>query len=525
LTGNNDRGANVIRRAIISVHDKSGLADLARSLAELGVQILSTGGTADTIRAGGIEVQDVSELTGFRELLGGRVKSMHPAVHAGILTRRDVHGDLEELNEHGIEMIDLVVANFYPFDSRQPDSGVAKATELIDIGGPALVRAAAKNHAFVTVATDPEDYAELLAEMTVGGGSTSLEFRKRLAARAFSLTAAYDAEIATWLHGLVSENDPERILINGRNGCSLPYGENPHQRATFHAVGPSGHGLGSARQIGGKPLGYNNLLDANAAAALASEFDEGRLAACALVKHGTPCGVAVAHSPSEAFEKAWNCDPVSAFGGVVAMNRPLDANTAERIAGRFVEVLIAPSVDEDAVRVLKAKPRLRILECGVPDFAGDNREVRSVCGGLLVQDPDRSRFDREECRVVTVMGPTEEQWDDLEFAWNVAKHAKSNAIVLAANGAAVGIGSGQTSRVAAAGMASANHHNHHANARNVVAASDGFFPFPDGIEKLATAGVAAIIQPGGSRNDSEIIKAANELGLAMVFTGIRNFRH
>ena len=415
--------------------------------------------------------------------------------------------------------------NLYPFGSRPPETAVAETTELIDIGGPALVRAAAKNHARVAAVTDPRDYAELVSELESGGGSTSLEFRRHLAARAFSLTAGYDASIADWIHGLAGGDVPERILIGGRDGRCLPYGENPHQGATFHAVGPRGRGLGSARQLSGKPPGYNNLLDADAAASLASEFDENRHAACVIVKHGTPCGAAVARSTAEAFERAWNSDPVSAFGGVVALNRPLDSETAGKIAGRFVEVLVAPAVGDDAVAMLQARPGLRILECGVSDFASGGREFRSVSGGVLVQEPDRSSFNPGAFRAVTTKVPTEKEWVDLEFAWKVAKHAKSNAIVLAAGGAAVGIGSGQTSRVAAAGMAAANLREHHSGAEGIVAASDGFFPFADGVEALAAAGAVVVIQPGGSRNDTEVIGAADELGLAMVFTGIRSFRH
>lgn len=518
-------GSRKVERALISVHDKTGLAGLVRQLAEFGVEILSTGGTADAIRAEGVGVRDVSELTGFRELLGGRVKSLHPAVHAGVLARDEVPGDMAELAAHGIDKIDLVVVNLYPFGSRPSGSSVGEATELIDIGGPALVRAAAKNHARVAAVTDPKDYAELLSELESGRGLTSLGFRQDLAARAFSMTADYDAAIAEWMHGLSGNDVPERVLICGRGGRRLPYGENPHQGATFHAVGPTGRGLGSARQRSGKPPGYNNLLDADAAASLASEFDAGRHAACAIVKHGTPCGAAVAQSTAEAFDRAWNSDPVSAFGGVVALNRPLDAGTAAGIAGRFVEVVVVPEVSGEAIGMLRARPGLRILECAVSDFASGRREIRSVAGGMLVQEPDRSRFDAGAFRVVTDRVPTATEWNDLEFAWKVAKHAKSNAIVLAAGGAAVGIGSGQTSRVAAAGMASANLREHHAGTEGVVAASDGFFPFADGVEALAAAGAVAVVQPGGSRNDAEVIGAADELGLAMVFTGIRSFRH
>lgn len=518
-------GFRTVERALISVHDKTGIAGLARRLAEMGVEILSTGGTADAMRAEGVGVRDVSELTGFRELLGGRVKSLHPAVHAGVLARDDVPGDMAELAVHGIDRIDLVVVNLYPFGGRPSGGTVAEATELIDIGGPALVRAAAKNHARVAAVTAPKDYAELLSELEAGGGSTSLKFRRDLAARAFSMTADYDAAIAEWMHGLAGNDLPERILIGGRAGRRLPYGENPHQGATFHAIGPSGWGLGSARQRSGNPPGYNNLLDAAAAVSLASEFDEDLHAACAIVKHGTPCGAAVAQSTAEAFDRAWSSDPVSAFGGVVALNRTLDSKTAERIAGRFIEVVVAPAVGEGAIGMLQARPGLRVLECGVSGPASDHREFRSVPGGVLVQEPDGSRFDPGAFRAVTARVPSANEWMDLEFAWKVAKHAKSNAIVLAAGGTAVGIGSGQTSRVAAAGMAAANLREHHAGTEGVVAASDGFFPFADGVEALAAAGTVAVIQPGGSRNDAEVVAAADELGLAMVFTGIRSFRH
>lgn len=525
MTEIEDKGSRKVERALISVHNKTGLAGLARRLAELGVEILSTGGTADAIRAEGVGVREMSELTGFRELLGGRVKSLHPAVHAGVLARDDVAGDIAELAAHGIDRIDLVVVNLYPFGNRPSGSTVAEATEFIDIGGPALVRAAAKNHARVAAVTDPKDYTELLSELESGGGSTSLGYRQDLAARAFSLTAGYDAAIAEWMHGLAGNDVPERVLIGGWDGRRLPYGENPHQGATFHSVGPPGRGLGSARQWSGKPPGFNNLLDADAAASLASEFEEDLHAACVIVKHGTPCGAAVAQSTAEAFERAWSSDPVSAFGGAVALNRPLDSGTAARIADRFVEVVIAPSLSEEAIGILRARPGLRILECRVSGVADGGREFRSVSGGILVQQPDGSRFDPGAFRVVTKRVPTAKEWKDLEFAWKVAKHAKSNAIVLAAGGGAVGIGTGQTSRVAAAGMASANLREHHAGTEGVVAASDGFFPFADGIEALAEAGAVAVIQPGGSRNDAEIIGAADALGLAMVVTGIRSFRH
>ncbi len=515
-----------IRRALVSVHDKSGLGELAHRLSEMNVEILSTGGTADAIRAEGIEVSDLSGMTGFRELLGGRVKSLHPAVHAAILARRDVPDDLSELDAHGIGAIDLLVVNFYPFGNRSPDAGVAETTELIDIGGPALVRAAAKNHVAVTVITSPEDYPELLQELATGGGTTGPEFRRRNAAKAFSLTSAYDAGIASWLWDLAEEECPPTIVVSARDGRKLAYGENPHQGAAHYTTVAGNHGIGAASQHCGKPLGYNNLLDADAALSLASEFDAERHAVCAIIKHGTPCGAAAGGTPAEAFEKAWSCDPISAFGGVIAFNCSLDEDTASMIADRFVEVVLAPGVSDGAVKAIQERrPGLRLLACPTIDPLAVSQQLRSVSGGLLVQDRDIGQFEPDAFSTVTGREPTEQQWADLEFAWKVAKHAKSNAVVLASSGAAVGIGAGQTSRVVAVEMAAINLLQHHLDASPLVAASDGFFPFVDGLEAIAAVGASAVIQPGGSRNDPEVISAANRLGLAMVFTGRRSFRH
>ena len=513
-----------IVRALVSVHDKTGLEELAGFLSERGVEILSTGGTADAIRAAGIEVRDVSEVTGHPELLCGRVKSLHPVIHGGILARRNIPDDIAELEKSGIGLIDLVVASLYPFTTRDPAMDAAGSIELIDIGGPAMIRAAAKNHAFTTVVTDPYDYLGLFAEMEAGGGQTSPGYRRRMAARAFSLTAAYDAAISSWLRELDGAEVGLPVEVNDTSSRTLPYGENPHQHARFLATGEHPAGFAAARQLGGKPIGYNNLLDADAAVSLAAEFDS-RSCACVIVKHGSPCGAALASSPVDAFQRAWNSDPVSAFGGVVALNQALDAETAEQIVSRFVEVVIVPGASEEALAILQAKPRLRVLSCAFSDFGSAATEYRSVCGGILAQDRDRAKLDRSACTSVTERKPTSRNWADLEFAWAVSKHCKSNAIAIAGNSAIAGIGCGQTSRVAAAAMAAGHVRRHHPEASDLVAASDGFLPFGDSLQELAMAGVSFVLQPGGSRNDQEVIETAETLGLGMVFTGLRSFRH
>jgi len=513
-----------IRRALISVSDKTGLRELVEGLTTHNVEILSTGGTARAIQSWGFKVQETSEMTGFGELLGGRVKSLHPALHAALLARRDAPTDLDALKEMGLAPVDLLVVNFYPFIDRPPATGITEAIDLIDIGGPALVRAAAKNHDAVTVITSPTDYPNLLGALGAGG-TTDLAFRRRCALRAFALTSYYDSQIAAWLQPLADDENPEHFVVGARNGKRLVYGENPHQKAHVFIAGSGSHGLAAAHQHSGKPLGYNNLLDADAAGALAGEFDAGTTAACVIVKHGSPCGVATAATAAEAFTKAWTGDPLSAFGGVIAFNRPLDVQTAALIVEQFVEVVLAPAAAPDAVTALQARSGVRLLTCERSDGDPASLEVRSLCGGLLVQTPDQGVMDPTTFRTITKIRPSSAQQADMQFAMQVAKHARSNAIVIATGGATLGIGAGQTSRVAAVSMAVDNRNQHHRSCRGPVAASDGFFPFPDGVESLAKAGVVAIAQPGGSRNDAKVIAAADRLGLAMVLTDRRCFRH
>ena len=516
-----------VRHALLSVHNKHGIVDLAKGISEHGFTIISTGGTARALRAEGIEAIDVSAITGFPEMLDGRVKSLHPAIHAGILARRDVEDDMAALKEQGIGPIDLIVANLYPFLGRPKDCGFEEAIELVDIGGPALIRAAAKNHFSVTVICHPENYSGLIDELEAGDGSTSLEFRRRMARSAFELTAEYDAAISEWLLEPEAGGPADlKLPYAVRPGKALPYGENPHQTAMFWPAGNGNSGLAAIRQWNGKPLGYNNYLDADAAAAIVAEFDPEARAACAIVKHGSPCGVALADSPKSAFERAWSCDDVSAFGGVVAFNRPICVDDAKCLASRFIEVVIAPMVAPRARQMLKGKPRLRILTCRIEDFAEPASEFRSVHGGILSQNSDTSGFDAASFRTETKLAPTQEQWADLEFAWRVARHAKSNAVVLAKGGATFGIGSGYTSRIEAAERASVNSRRRHpGRLRSGAAASDGFFPFADALVEIASCGVSAVIQPGGSRKDAEVVAMADELELAMVFTGTRVFRH
>src|SRR5579875_1642738 len=503
-----------IRRALLSVSDKSGLVPFAAALAARGVVLLSTGGTARALAAAGLPVTEVAAVTGFPELLDGRVKTLHPAIHAGLLAQRERAEHRAALAAHGIAPIDLLVCNLYPFAATlAAGAGREACLENIDIGGPALIRAAAKNHQDVAVVIDPADYQKILAELAAHDGALTLATRRALAAKAFAATAAYDAAIAAWMAREEGVAFPETLVVAARLAARPRYGENPHQEAAFYRAGEARPGVASARQLQGKELSYNNYADADAAFELVAEFAR---PAVAIVKHANPCGVALGAAPCVAWEKALACDPVSAFGGVVALNRPLDAATAAAIARIFVEVVIAPAVDEEAAAVLAAKPGLRLL----------------VAGGLLVQQRDARLCRREELRTVTRRAPSEAEIADLLFAEAVAKHVKSNAIVFARDGATVGIGAGQMSRVdsvviaaqkaaqagRAAGLAAPP------TAGSVVA-SDAFFPFADGVEAAIAAGATAILQPGGSRRDAEIIAAADKAGVAMVFTGTRHFRH
>ncbi|HEX7063130.1 MAG TPA: bifunctional phosphoribosylaminoimidazolecarboxamide formyltransferase/IMP cyclohydrolase [Woeseiaceae bacterium] len=511
------------RRALLSVSDKQGLVPLARALSGLGVEILSTGGTRRALLEAGVPVIEVSERTGFPEIMDGRVKTLHPRVHGGLLGRRGV--DDAVMAEHGIEPIDLLVVNLYPFEATiaRGDASLREAIENIDIGGPAMIRAAAKNHESVAVVIDPADYGDLLERLQQGG--IDLEHRRRLAAKAFAHTAAYDAAITRYL-GSVSGGDAfgERFVWAGTRVMTLRYGENPHQRAAFYREtrAPAG-ALAAARQLQGKPLSYNNIADADAALECVRQFEE---PACVIVKHANPCGVAVRASLHEAYERAFATDPTSAFGGIIAFNRTLDAGTAQAVLERqFVEVIVAPEVNADAREALRAKPNVRVLETGAPEAAVSSIDVKKVSGGLLVQDADNGTISESDLRVVTRAAPDEGQIADLLFAWRVAKHVKSNAIVFCRDRATVGVGAGQMSRVYSTRIAAIKAGDEGLPVAGSVMASDAFFPFRDGIDAAAEHGIAAVIQPGGSVRDEEVIAAADEHGIAMVFTGMRHFRH
>ena len=524
-----------IRRALISLSDKTGLEELAAGLAKHGVEIVSTGGTAARLRQSGADVREISDLTGFPEMMDGRVKTLHPKVHGGLLGVRDNPEHVAAMEEHGIAPIDLVVVNLYPFLSTVM-SGADRDTaiENIDIGGPSMVRSAAKNHAHVAIVTDPADYVELLAELDATRGATSLDFRRRLAAKAYALTAEYDSTIAQWFaFADQGERWPANWTLTSRRKMMLRYGENPHQSAALYIpVGPTAHGVAQARQVQGKELSYNNLNDANAALELVSEFREGD-PTIVIVKHANPCGVATRATLLDAWTEALACDSVSAFGGIVATNRPLDAATAEAIAAIFTEVVVAPDADEDAKGIFARKKNLRLLLTGtLPDPARGGTSLALIAGGLLVQDRDNGFVRPEDLKIVTKRKPTDQELNDCLFAWTVAKHVKSNAIVYAKNGVTAGIGAGQmnrrdSSRIAAMRAREAAEANGWPEPRTVgsAVASDAFFPFADGLLAAAEAGATAVIQPGGSIRDEEVIAAADEAGLAMVFTGMRHFRH
>ncbi|TQF79972.1 bifunctional phosphoribosylaminoimidazolecarboxamide formyltransferase/IMP cyclohydrolase [Elioraea sp. Yellowstone] len=518
-----------LRRALLSVSDKSGLADFARLLAARGVALVSTGGTARSLRDAGFEVTDVAALSGFPEILDGRVKTLVPQIHGGILGRHDDPHHLAQMAEHGIAPIDLVMVNLYPFEETvAAHASFETCVENIDIGGPALIRAAAKNHEWVTVITDPAQLPAVTEEIAAHGGTT-LATRRRLAAEAYARTAAYDAAIGAWLAHRNGTAFPPRLTLAGALAQTLRYGENPHQQAAFY-VTDRRPGVATATQVQGKELSYNNINDTDAAYECVAEFDA---PAIVIVKHANPCGVATAHDLATAWERALRCDPVSAFGGIVAANRPLDEATAERIAAIFTEVVIAPDASDAAKAVFARRKNLRLLLAhGLPDPAAPGTTVRSVGGGLLAQTRDAGRVTRETLKVVTRRAPTEAELADLVFAFQVAKHVKSNAIVYAKDGATVGIGAGQMSRVDAARIAAwkAAEAARAANlpgtlAEGSVVASDAFFPFADGLIAAAEAGATAVIQPGGSMRDAEVIAAADARGLAMVFTGMRHFRH
>jgi phosphoribosylaminoimidazolecarboxamide formyltransferase/IMP cyclohydrolase len=508
-----------VRRALISVSDKTGLIPLAQALAQTGAEILSTGGTARALRDAGLTVIEVSDHTGFPEILDGRVKTLVPQIHGGILGRRDLAEHRAQMETHGIAPIDLVVVNLYPFEATVAAGADAETTiENIDIGGPALIRAAAKNHDFVAVLTDPAQYAEVAAALT--GGGTDIALRRRLAGAAYARTAAYDAAIAAWFAEQRQESFPERFAISGRLRQTLRYGENPHQNAAFYVTGAR-PGVATAAQAQGKELSYNNLNDTDAAFECVAEFTDPTVV---IVKHANPCGVASAPALARAWDAALASDPVSAFGGIVAVNRTLDAETATRIAAIFTEVIVAPDATPEARAVLSAKKNLRLLLTGgLPDATARAPAFRSVAGGFLVQDRDAGRIDAADLKCVTRRAPTETEIADLLFAFRVAKHVKSNAIIYAKGAATVGIGAGQMSRVDSARIAAWKAGD--AATKGSVAASDAFFPFADGLETIVAAGATAVIQPGGSVRDHEVIAAADAAGIAMVLTGMRHFRH
>lgn len=523
-----------VRRALLSVSDKTGLIEFATALSKAGVELISTGGTAKAIAQAGIAVRDVSELTGFPEIMDGRVKTLHPAVHGALLGVRGDAEHVDAMNAHGIAPIDLVVVNLYPFEEVRHGGGdYPSVVENIDIGGPAMLRAAAKNHAYVAVVTDPEDYASLLNALEMNFGSLSFDFRKRLAAKAFARTAAYDAAISGWFAEALEIEHPTWRAFGGKLENVMRYGENPHQQAGFYVSGDKRPGVATARQLQGKQLSYNNINDTDAAFELAGEFDPSRTAAVAIIKHANPCGVAEGASLKDAYLKALRCDPVSAFGGIVAVNRLLDAEAAEEIVKTFTEVIIAPDATEEAKAIVAAKKNLRLLLAGaMPDPRAPGMTVRSVAGGLLVQSRDNAVIDDLELKVVTRRAPSEQEMADLRFAFRVAKHVKSNAIVYARDGATVGVGAGQMSRVDSARIAARKAEDAaqvaglaESLAKGSVVASDAFFPFADGLLSAVEAGATAVIQPGGSMRDDEVIAAADEHGIAMVFTGLRHFRH
>ena len=512
-----------VRRALISVSDKRGLIPFASGLRELGVEILSTGGTCRALRKAGVEVIEVSEKTGFPEIMDGRVKTLHPTIHGGLLGRRGT--DEAVMDEHGIEPIDLLAVNLYPFEKTvaRDDATIDDAIENIDIGGPAMIRAAAKNHDGVAIVVDPDDYDDVLEALK--GKLLSLEARRKLAAKAYAHTASYDTAITRYLSNSLGE-DPlgERILYSGSLVERMRYGENPHQSAAFYIDQQAPQGsLATAEQLQGKALSYNNIADSDAALECVKQF---AAPACVIVKHANPCGVAVAGNILEAYNKAFRTDPTSAFGGIIAFNQPLDATTAKAIIDKqFVEVIVAPSIDDDAVAALKNKKNVRVLRTGDWEPADSGFDFKKVSGGLLVQGSDMGRIAADDLKVVTSKTPTPQQVEDMLFAWTVVKYVKSNAIIFCKDNMTMGVGAGQMSRVYSTKIAAIKAADEELDLKGSVMASDAFFPFRDGIDAAAETGIAAIIQPGGSMRDGEVIQAANEHGLAMVFTGMRHFRH
>ncbi len=523
-----------VRRALISVSDKTGLVELGRALEARGIEILSTGGSAKALREAGVAVRDVADATGFPEMMDGRVKTLHPMVHGGLLALRDNPDHTAAMETHGIGAIDLLVVNLYPFEAALArGAGYDEMIENIDIGGPAMIRAAAKNHAFVTTIVDVEDYDALLAELDAGDGATSYAFRQKQAQIAYARTGAYDAAVSTWMAEAIGEAAPRRRVVAGKLAQTLRYGENPHQQAAFYIDGSARPGVATAVQHQGKELSYNNINDTDAAFELVAEFDPADGPAVAIIKHANPSGVARGETLLEAYQKAFDCDRTSAFGGIVALNQPLDGETARAIAEIFTEVVIAPGASAEAREVFAAKKNLRLLTTeALPDPRAGGMTVRQVSGGQLFQNKDNGFIGLDDLKVVTRKAPTEAQLKDLLFAWKVAKHVKSNAIVYVRDLATVGVGAGQMSRLDSANIAAIKAGRMakelglaESPAIGSAVASDAFFPFPDGLMEAAAVGATCVIQPGGSMRDAEVIAAADEAGLAMVFTGMRHFRH
>jgi phosphoribosylaminoimidazolecarboxamide formyltransferase/IMP cyclohydrolase len=521
-----------VRTALLSVSDKAGIVDLARALAEKGVRLLSTGGTHKALREAGLAVTDVSEVTGFPEIMDGRVKTLHPSVHGGLLAIRDDEDHVAAMKAHGIGPIDLSVINLYPFEEVRAAGGDYPTTvENIDIGGPAMIRASAKNHAYVTIVTDPADYPALIEELAEG--STSYAFRQRLAAKAYARTAAYDAAISNWFAEALDISMPRHRVLGGVLKEEMRYGENPHQKAGFYVTGENRPGVANATLLQGKQLSYNNINDTDAAFELVAEFLPENGPACAIIKHANPCGVATGNTLADAYRRALACDPVSAFGGIIALNTMLDGETAEEIVKLFTEVIIAPDANEAARAVIAGKPNLRLLVTGgLPDPRVPGLSAKTVSGGLLVQSRDNGMVEDLELKVVTKRSPSAQELEDMKFAFKVAKHVKSNAVVYAKDGQTAGIGAGQMSRVDSARIAGLKAEDA-ARAmglaepltRGSAVASEAFLPFADGLLSAIAAGATAVIQPGGSMRDAEVIAAADEAGVAMVFTGMRHFRH
>ena len=514
------------KRALISVSDKTGLVEAAKILAAQGVELVSTGGTRAAIAAAGLPVKDISELTNFPEMMDGRVKTLHPVVHGGLLGVRDAPEHAKAMADHGIGAIDIVYVNLYPFEATVAQGGdFETCVENIDIGGPAMVRSAAKNHGYVAICTEISDLEEVLAELQADGG-TSLALRKKLAARAYARTASYDAAISAWFAKELGEEAPRRRAYAGELVQTMRYGENPHQSASFYRFANPRVGVATARQLQGKELSYNNINDTDAAYELIAEFDPAKAPACAIIKHANPCGVATGGSLAQAYERALACDPTSAFGGIVALNTRLDAATAAKVLEVFTEVVIAPEADEDAIALFRKKKNVRLLVTGgLPDPHAPGDTFRSVSGGFLVQSRDTAHLTAADLKVVTKRSPTDEEVRDMLFAFTIAKHVKSNAIVYARQGQTLGVGAGQMNRKDSARIAALRAADFGLDLKGSACASEAFFPFPDGLLQAADAGCTAVIQPGGSIGDDKVIEAADERGIAMVFTGVRVFRH